>query len=123
MNISCPKCASSDGRSIESIYCECSENEDAGRADAAVLLRESAPPGRRHPHWWLAIALVFAASAGVTVSTAGATTAALLACAGLSGWMARDAINYNRLILPRLLEYWHRSFMCSRCGQVFLIAS
>ena len=50
------------------------------------------------------------------------TPAALAACAILAGWMARDAVHYNSADLPRLLEYWHRSLMCSRCGEVFVPA-
>lgn len=119
MTICCPKCASSDGRSVESIYCECSANE---KKSAAVLLRQAAPPGPRHPQWWFALAVAFTASAAVTIPNADTTTVALLIGAALSGLMARDAVVYNRSILPRLLEYWHRSFMCTRCGQVFLTA-
>lgn len=114
MTISCPKCASRDGRSIEAIYCECANGEIP-----RTLTRESAPPAARRPTAWLAMTFWFVI---LSVNTRGETTLALITCALLSAWMARDAIRYNRADLPRLTEYWHRSFMCTRCGEVFVPA-
>jgi hypothetical protein len=56
----------------------------------------------------------------LSVDTRGQTTIALITCALLSAWMARDALRYNRADLPRLTEYWHHAFMCTRCGEVFV---
>jgi hypothetical protein len=118
--ICCPKCASGEGRSIEAIYCECRTPERERAPIPAELSRQSAPPERRHPAFWLSMAIVFAVLTAVMLPSSGSTTGALSACAMLSGWMSREATNYNRSDLPRLLEYWHRSFICTRCGEVFV---
>jgi len=120
VTISCPKCASSEGKSIEAIYCECRTPQNAQRAITAELSRQSAPPGRRHPAWWMIIAAMFLIAAGFSGIARDSTTLALLTCAALSALMAHDADKYNELDLPRLLEYWHRAFMCERCGEVFV---
>ena len=119
MTITCPKCASSEGRSIEEIYCECRTPEQECAAVPAGLKRQAAPPARRHPVLWLSMTMLFAMFTVTTFSSI-STTIALVACASLSAWMAREATEYNRSDLPRLLEYWHRSFMCKRCGEVFV---
>jgi hypothetical protein len=120
MNICCPKCASSDGKSIEAIYCEC---RTPGRERPEIsedLSRQSAPPLPRRPVLWLSLSIVFAAMVIAAFSSSIPTATAFAACAALSAWMAREAVAYNRSDLPRLLEYWHRSFICTRCGEVFV---
>lgn len=71
---------------------------------------------------WGLLSAIFAILSITTLASDRAATAALLACAILSGWMARDALHYNSADFPRLLEYWHRSLMCNRCGEVFVPA-
>ncbi|HKY97134.1 MAG TPA: hypothetical protein VJL35_04700 [Gemmatimonadaceae bacterium] len=114
--ICCPKCASSEGQSIEALY---KTPEEERPAIAAHLSRQSEPPEARHPRLWLALTIVFTV---MSITTFGGTreTAALMLCGVLSAAMAREALTYNRLYLPRLLEYWHRSFICTRCGEVFV---
>lgn len=118
MTICCPKCASSEGRSIEAIY---KTPERDRPAIAPELARQSQPPEARHPWFWLALTITFAA-ATVSRYSWTSSTAALALCTTLSGAMTRDALMYNRVYLPRLLEYWHRSFVCTRCGEVFVPA-
>lgn len=118
MTICCPKCASSEGRSIEAIY---RTPEKERPAIAPALARQSEPPEARHPGFWLALTIAFALIT-VTRFSWSSATAALALCALLSGAMARETLKYNRLYLPRLLDYWHRSFICTRCGEVFVPA-
>ena len=118
--ICCPKCASPEGRSIEAIYCECKTPEKERPPIPEELSRQSAPPARRHPMFWLSLGIVFAILTVVTLPASASTTSALSTCAMLSAFMSRQAMNYNRADLPRLLEYWHRSFICTRCGEVFV---
>lgn len=122
VTICCPKCASSNGRSIEAVYCECKDPQRENVAIASGLSRQSAPPERRHSGWWLALTGLFIVLTIVTVRSWSVSTTALGACAILSAIMARDAIQYNRCDLPRLLEYWRRSFICTTCGEVFVPA-
>ena len=119
MNICCPKCASSDGRSVEAIYCECETSSGTFRRIRAAS-RHFAPPEARHPRFWLSMSIAFTALTAWSAFSATSTLAALGACALLSGWMAYDASRYNRSDLPRLLDYWHHAFMCSRCGEVYV---
>jgi hypothetical protein len=116
--ICCPKCASSKGQSIEAIY---KTPEKERSAIAARLFRESAPPEVRHPRFWFGLTAVFVLISATRLSFT-SETAALIICAILSAAMARDSLRYNRHYLPRLLEYWHRSFVCTRCGEVFVPA-
>jgi len=116
VTICCPKCASSEGRSIESIY-KTPENERP--AIAAGFSRQSEPPEARHPGFWLALTVAFAMATLASFSF-GSTTAALAVCAALSAAMTREATTYNRRYLPQLLEYWHRAVICTTCGEVFV---
>ena len=116
--ICCPKCASSQGQSIEAIY---KTPEKDRPAIAARLARESGPPAVRHPRFWSGLTVAFVLMSAIRLSFT-SETAALIICAILSAAMARDAYRYNRKYLPRLLEYWHRSFVCTRCGEVFVPA-
>ena len=119
VNICCPKCASSDGRSVEAIYCECNAPQRRFRRIRAMS-RHFAPPEPKHPKFWLSMSIVFAALTGWSTFAASSAATALGACALLSGWMAYEASRYNRADLPRLLDYWHHAFMCSRCGEVYV---
>jgi hypothetical protein len=118
--ICCPKCASGQGRSIEAVYCECSDVEKRHASEIARLAAQSAPPDRRHPRFWLLLtgAFLVLSVSGLLSLHEGAAPLAL--CAGLSGWMSHEALRYNRADLPRLLEYWHRSFICMQCGEVYV---
>jgi hypothetical protein len=116
--ICCPKCASSEGQSIEAIY---KTPEKERPPIAARLSPDSRPPEVKHPRFWFGLTVAFVLLSLSRLSFT-SETAALAFCASLSASMARDALTYNRQYLPRLLEYWHRSFICTRCGEVFVPA-
>ena len=122
MTISCPKCASRDGRSVESIYCQCTSAQESTSLTTIRLSRKAAPPSPRHPLAWQVLAAVFAIAGLSALRSDVAASAAFTTCAILSGWMARDALRYNNADLPRLLDYWHHSLMCTRCGEMFIPA-
>ena len=70
-----------------------------------------------------AVILSFAIAGLICAFAAGCASrsaAALAMCGLLSACMAREAIRYNRVDLPKLEEYWRRSFICMRCGEVFV---
>ena len=120
VTICCPKCASSEGRSVEALYTESKTPDKEQSSIGADLSRQTAPPERRHPAFWISLTILFTILSAITLKSLSQTAAALTACAILSGWMAHEAIEYNRADLPRLLDYWHHSIMCARCGQVFV---
>ena len=122
MTICCPKCASSEGRRIETIYAESKTPPRGNDAVNDELTRQSAPPARRHPIFWIAFASVLFIAAIASLTSEATTTLALFLCAGVVVWMAREADRYNHLELPRLLDYWHHAFICARCGEVFVPA-
>jgi hypothetical protein len=120
VTISCPKCASRDGRSIEAIYCEYKTPTQSQQTITAELSQRSAPPGRRHPVYWIALACFLSVTAIAVARYSAPTSSALLISVAMCVWMARDADRYNVFDFPRLAEYWHRAFMCERCGEVFV---
>lgn len=100
MDLACPKCASTAVRPL-------------GIADMA-------PPGKR---WWRPWALL-AAECGL-IALAGrdrleAVMTPALAAAVVATWLALRAWRYNTMRLPKLLRRWEQSFMCDRCGEVFV---
>ena len=121
MTINCPKCASTEGRSIEAIYCECTAS-GSEPFDLARFFRQATPPDRRHPKFWMALTALFIALSLGGLLSASTSTASFAICGLLSGVMTRDAAAFNRAVHPRLLEYWHRSFICTRCGAVYVPA-
>jgi hypothetical protein len=122
MTTCCPKCASNDARRIERIYTELKTPDREHSPVSSELSRQSAPPSRRHPIFWVALACVLSVAAIAGAASRGSTTAALILCAALAVWMARDADRYNHVDLPRLLDYWHHAFICVRCGEVYVSA-
>lgn len=120
VTISCPKCASREGKSIEEMYIERTTPDHEHAPLPAELARQASPPIRRHPFWWLAASVTFFVLASITLEAPGSVTVALATCGALSAWMERDANRYNELYLPRLTEYWHRAFICERCGEIFV---
>ena len=105
---------------MEAIYCECSATDLPGAL--RTLSRQSAPPDRRHTSFWLVLTLFFTAISAVALFTGEESSIAFAACTMLSGRMSRDSMRYNRADFPRLLDYWHRSFICMRCGEVYVPA-
>ena len=120
--VCCPKCASSESRRLEAIYAE-RRAESAGNSPPNTgLTRQFAPPERKHPIFWIALASVLSVAAIASVATRISTTVALALCVSVVVWKAREADRYNQLELPRLLDYWHHAFICQRCGEIFVPA-
>jgi len=122
MSICCPKCASSEGRRIEAIYAECKTPTDEHDPVNAELSRQSAPPVRKHPIYWVAFASVLSIAALASFTWRESVAVTLLLSTGLVVLKARDADRYNQFELPRLLDYWHHAVICGCCGEVFVPA-
>ena len=122
MTVTCPKCASCEARSIEAIYCECASQGATVAPGLIRFFRQAAPPDRRHPLFWMALTALFTVLVVSGLPSLNGSSGALAACGLLSAWMAREAVRYNRVDLPKLAEYWRRSFICTRCGEVYVPA-
>ena len=120
--ISCPKCASSEGRSIEAIYCECQSVEMWSPPEREHLAVQSAPPEPQHTALWMVVTALCALLCAGSASFRDGSSLAFAACTLLSGVMTQQAIRYNRRDFPRLLDHWHKSLMCTRCGEVYVPA-
>jgi hypothetical protein len=122
MTICCPKCASRDGRRIEVIYHEHRSSKKEQTAFTRALSRQSWPPERRHPVYWLGLAWLLLTGAIASAVSRPSTSIALIVCIAVCAWVAREADHYNHVDLPRLLDYWHRAIICAKCGEVFVPA-
>lgn len=103
----CPKCASREVRAISLVE----------TTDGASL---SMPPA---PRPWIPWGLVAAAAVILVVGSLphrrvlafGAAVGALLASLG-----AFTALRHNKWTYPAQRERWERSFLCERCGELFV---
>jgi hypothetical protein len=122
VTICCPKCTSSEGRRIEVVYSERKAPRNEHAAFSRALSRQSTPPERRHPVYWLALAWLLLTAAIASAASMPSMSIALVLSIVLCAWVARDADHYNHVDLPRLLDYWHRAVICEKCGEVFVPA-
>ena len=106
LTISCPKCASSEARSLEFLR----------RRGAAAHIP---PPRKRDESGWV---LLSTASALLMLATLAAPliSFAFGGISALAAWTAFNAHSYNRRRLPQLRARWKHSVMCSSCGEIFL---
>lgn len=108
VTISCPKCASRNGSTLESVY----ENGAP---------KQAAPPETMEVNGWLYLALGSALALAAIhpgMTWRGGAFAAIAASAAMMGIRATL---FNTRRLPLLRDRWEKSVMCSRCGHVFTI--
>jgi hypothetical protein len=118
----CPKCASKEGRSVEAIYCECRTPQEPRPAGIDEMLRQSSPPEPQHTYLWMIVCVLSAILCMTSATFRDATPIAFGACAVLSATMTHQAFRYNRNDFPLVLDHWHKSYMCTRCGEVYVPA-
>jgi hypothetical protein len=145
MNLACPKCTSQEVRKLSLIHNEglsiintqsqtvafgggafggvgstaAAGTSTVGRQQTA-LSKQAAPPAKKHWILWATLAGFFAlfTMGGLTRPSFG--TLFTLIIAGLGVRFALQARKYNAEIHPSLQQQWERSFMCNRCGEVFV---
>lgn len=144
MNVACPRCASLDALRLPLIHREglaevpgrmaepggASFASLIGRSPASalarshsrtVLARQVSPPHRRNVGGWLLVAIVFGVLLLISLPDPGLRALIYAGLAGLGGWMVKANREYNAIVLPALLIRWEQSFMCNRCGEIFVV--
>jgi hypothetical protein len=120
VTISCPKCASNEGKSVEDIYCECRTPHEPRQSSIDEMLKESLPPEPQHTSLWMIVTVLSGILCASSSAFQDATPVAFGACTLLSATMTHQAFRYNRNDFPLLLDHWHKSYMCTRCGEVYV---
>lgn len=143
MRITCPKCSSSEARSLSLIHREGLTNTQGQTAGTSVgslggslgvstmrgtitaqsqtvLSKEAAPPEARAFFPWVLSAIVLGLFVLAQLGDIGFWTVVAALLAVLSVLQAKRARAFNTQELPGLKARWDQSFMCNRCGQVFV---
>lgn len=144
MNVLCPKCTSGEVRSLSLIYREGLSHSvtnttgtgfggarggfgggtmsavSHGRSQT-VLSKEAAPPSKKRVVTWLVLTVIFSFLFLGSTKDFGVSTLVFAGVAALSIWMAMNNREYNATQFPELYSRWQRSFMCNRCGAVFVV--
>ena len=85
-----------------------------------ALTKQAAPPTKKPAVMWAAAAAVFAIIAVLFLSSSPVMTTMAFGSVAVAIGFATRATTYNSMVFPRLYEQWARSFMCARCGSVFM---
>jgi hypothetical protein len=85
-----------------------------------ALSREAAPPAKHRFVVWVIVAVLAGLYVLTTLSNFGTGTLLMLGATAGSIVMARRARHFNLREHPGLMSNWEKSFMCNRCGQVFV---
>jgi hypothetical protein len=133
----CPKCTSRDVHQLSRLHHDGrpsgpdgvpAEAANVGDGDpvgnnvitAAPNLPALAPPRRRDQRAWAVLSAGCALAAAVLVA-GGWPGAVVLACAAAaSAWQAHETRAFNSRAWPALQAVWERSYVCARCGEIFL---
>ena len=112
----CLKCQYTHVRKLSLVY---QEGRSHGRGQQQTeLSRSAAPPKERSSAPFVGIVLaILLLAAGILEPSAGLITFSVILLL-LFGTRFRSAVRHNRE-LPQLLERWHASYLCSRCGVIF----
>ena len=110
MSDCCPKCASVDVRKLSLVY----------GSDQGALSRVAAPPVKKPWATWAATAVLSFLPVFAHVREPGPGTVLMMGISALTAGFAFNAWTYNARVHPALLERWQRSFLCNRCGNVFI---
>jgi hypothetical protein len=85
-----------------------------------ALSKQAAPPTKKPAVMWAAASAIFAIVAVLSLSRSPLFTTVAFASVAVAIGFAARAMTYNSMVFPRLHEQWERSFMCNRCGSVFV---
>jgi len=146
MNLTCPKCTSTEVRKLSLIYNErrsiintvsqgtgaafgsgggmafgSTSTSTTGRQQTA-LSRQAAPPGKKHWILWSTAAFFCGFYALASIAHPGLGTLVALGLTILSVRFAMSGRQFNNEVHPGLMQQWDQSFMCNRCGAHFVAA-
>lgn len=127
----CPRCRSENVQSCPVIYQSgTSGSASVTAADRFIavtrgktmtdLARSVAPPMRKKTGWWVTVVLICVTLLLLNTNHTWLIVIALGA-ACLSGKDNFDAKEYNEQIWPRIYDTWLHSYLCHRCGNIFVI--
>jgi hypothetical protein len=138
MRIVCPRCASLETCSLSLIHREGLSHSQAiagvavgssggagtvsavSHSRSSVLSKHTAPPRKKNVTGWLLLAGALGMVLLGSIRAFGWSTILLAGSAVFAGYMAKTAHDYNTSAYPSLYSSWQQSFMCSRCGAVFV---
>jgi hypothetical protein len=86
------------------------------------LSKQASPPGKKAWLLWSAVAVICGFLALGSLAHPGV---GLLFYVGITALAVRFALKgraYNSEVYPELYQKWERSFMCNRCGEMFVPA-
>lgn len=140
VSLACTKCHSPDVRRLSLIYREglssiASDTSGVGigggrvgvghartsGVQQTVLSRQATPPQPRSTGG-VAVGAVLGLLGGIGSLSGGdgGVSSALFLIGIVCGFILWSAIKYNRDQYPRFRAQWEKSFMCARCGEVFV---
>ena len=127
----CPKCGSENIQSCPVIYQSGTVGHsytsrsgdyqiDTSGTESTHLAQSVAPPAQKETFWGFMI--VTGAIAAFALSEGSLIIAAIFGLlAGGSFVTNQEASEYNEKIWPREYKNWQRSYMCHRCGNIFIM--
>ncbi len=149
MELACPKCTSGEVRKLSMIYKEglsiiTTRTQSAGSGMAVggggvafgsgrgsatttgkqqtALSKEASPPGKKHAILWSIAAVIMGIWTLSSFFPISLGSLLLLGATVLAGRFALKGFQWNKEEYPGLYARWEQSFMCNRCGEVFVLA-
>jgi hypothetical protein len=117
----CPRCGSAEIRKLSLIYqTGLPANAERKPAHEAALSKQAAPPTKKPAVMWVVAAFMFVIVAVAMLWSSRAMTAMAFLFLAIAIGFAVRAMTYNSMVFPRLHDQWERSFMCNRCGNIFV---
>lgn len=142
-NLACPKCTSTEVRKLSLIYNEglstihtqstsvgsgvagggmafgSASTHSVGRQQTA-LSKQAAPPDKKRWLLWSAAAVFVGLISLGNITHPGLWTLIGLGITAMSVKFAVSGRRYNLDVHPGLYQKWEQSFMCNRCGEMFV---
>ena len=146
MELACPKCTSGEVRKLAMIYNEglsiintqtVGSGVGVGRGGMAfgggsatttgrqqtALSKQAAPPSKKHAILWSGLAVIMGIWTFTSFFPISFGSFLLLGLTALAVRFALKAFQFNREEYPGMYARWEQSFMCNRCGEVFVPAA
>lgn len=149
MELACPKCTSAEVRKLSMIYKEglsiintTTQSSGSGMAfsgggvgfgtsrgsasttgrQQTALSKQASPPGKKHAILWSIAAVIMGIWTLTSFFPISMGSLLLLGATVLAGRFALKGFQWNKEEYPGLYARWEQSFMCNRCGEVFVLA-
>lgn len=130
-HFNCPNCGSENVQSLSIIFQSGTSGSDSLTTTGKIisvtkgltmtnLARSVAPPTKKKQSWWLTILFAFIT---LLVLDSNNTLFVLISIAFTGIFLKEnlDVKKYNEKIWPAKYEIWLHSYLCHRCGNVFVV--